>query len=231
MGFWLQLGVSGFRMDAVPFLIGRKGADVTPRKDYELLHEMRDFLQWRRRDAILLAEANVPPRREPRVLRRARRPPADDAELPGQPAAVLRAGDRRHQAAGAGAARRPTSGRTAAQWVQLPAQPRRARSRPADRGAAPEGLRRVRPDEGHAALRPRHPPAARADARQRSAPPRARLQPAVHAARHADAAVRRRDRHGRRPVAARARMRAHADAVVGRAERRVLNRAARPSGR
>ena len=28
MGFWLQLGVSGFRMDAVPFLIERKGADV-----------------------------------------------------------------------------------------------------------------------------------------------------------------------------------------------------------
>ena len=61
MGFWLQLGVSGFRMDAVPFLIERKGAGVAPRKDYELLHEMRDFLQWRRRDAILLAEANVPP--------------------------------------------------------------------------------------------------------------------------------------------------------------------------
>ena len=61
MGFWLQLGVCGFRMDAVPFLIERKGAGVTPRKDYELLHEMRDFLQWRRRDAILLAEANVPP--------------------------------------------------------------------------------------------------------------------------------------------------------------------------
>jgi maltose alpha-D-glucosyltransferase/alpha-amylase len=61
MGYWLQLGVSGFRMDAVPFLIERKGADVTARKDYELLHQLRDFLQWRRRDAILLAEANVPP--------------------------------------------------------------------------------------------------------------------------------------------------------------------------
>jgi maltose alpha-D-glucosyltransferase/alpha-amylase len=61
MGFWLQLGVSGFRMDAVPFLIEKKGVGVKPRKDYELLHEMRDFLQWRRRDAILLAEANVPP--------------------------------------------------------------------------------------------------------------------------------------------------------------------------
>ena len=61
MGFWLQLGVCGFRMDAVPFLIERKGAGVVPRKDYELLHQMRDFLQWRRRDAILLAEANVVP--------------------------------------------------------------------------------------------------------------------------------------------------------------------------
>jgi maltose alpha-D-glucosyltransferase / alpha-amylase len=64
MGFWLQLGVSGFRMDAVPFLISKKGADQggkPAQKDYELLHEMRDFLQWRRRDAILLAEANVVP--------------------------------------------------------------------------------------------------------------------------------------------------------------------------
>lgn len=60
MGFWLELGASGFRMDAVPFLIERKGADVEHEKDYELLHEMRDFLQWRTGDAILLAEANVP---------------------------------------------------------------------------------------------------------------------------------------------------------------------------
>jgi maltose alpha-D-glucosyltransferase/alpha-amylase len=61
MGFWLQLGVSGFRMDAVPFLVERKGANVKPVKDFALLEEMRRFLQWRARDAILLAEANVPP--------------------------------------------------------------------------------------------------------------------------------------------------------------------------
>ena len=61
MGFWLQLGVAGFRMDAVPFLISSKGAGVHPKQDYELLHQMRDFLQWRRRDAIMLTEANVPP--------------------------------------------------------------------------------------------------------------------------------------------------------------------------
>jgi maltose alpha-D-glucosyltransferase/alpha-amylase len=61
MGYWLALGVAGFRMDAVPFLISAKGAGVEPTKDFEFLHELREFLQWRRRDAVLLAEANVPP--------------------------------------------------------------------------------------------------------------------------------------------------------------------------
>jgi maltose alpha-D-glucosyltransferase/alpha-amylase len=61
MGFWLQLGVSGFRMDAVPFLIEKKGAGIEPQQDFSLLKEMRDFLQWRSGEAILLAEANVPP--------------------------------------------------------------------------------------------------------------------------------------------------------------------------
>ena len=61
MGFWLQLGVSGFRMDAVPFLIEKKGAGIEHQQDFNLLKEMRDFLQWRSSEAILLAEANVPP--------------------------------------------------------------------------------------------------------------------------------------------------------------------------
>lgn len=61
MGFWLQLGVSGFRMDAVPFLIEKKGPNVAHQQDFGLLKEMRDFLQWRTGDAILLAEANVLP--------------------------------------------------------------------------------------------------------------------------------------------------------------------------
>jgi maltose alpha-D-glucosyltransferase / alpha-amylase len=61
MGFWLQLGVSGFRMDAVPFLIEKKGAGLEHQQDFNLLKEMRDFLHWRSGEAILLAEANVPP--------------------------------------------------------------------------------------------------------------------------------------------------------------------------
>jgi len=62
MGFWIQLGVSGFRMDAVPFVIGSKGANVkAPREQYDMLRTFREFLQWREGDAIILAEANVMP--------------------------------------------------------------------------------------------------------------------------------------------------------------------------
>jgi maltose alpha-D-glucosyltransferase / alpha-amylase len=63
MGFWIQLGVSGFRMDAVPFVISTKGADVkTPRERYDMLRDLREFLQWRVGDSIILAKANVLPR-------------------------------------------------------------------------------------------------------------------------------------------------------------------------
>ncbi|MBW4649129.1 MAG: alpha-amylase family protein [Kastovskya adunca ATA6-11-RM4] len=58
MGFWLELGVSGFRLDAAPFLIELTGTDSSE-DPYEYLKEMRNFLSWRRGDAIILAEANV----------------------------------------------------------------------------------------------------------------------------------------------------------------------------
>jgi maltose alpha-D-glucosyltransferase/alpha-amylase len=62
MGFWIQLGVSGFRMDAVPFVIATKGAKVKkPVEQYEMLRTFREFLQWREGEAIILAEANVQP--------------------------------------------------------------------------------------------------------------------------------------------------------------------------
>jgi maltose alpha-D-glucosyltransferase/alpha-amylase len=60
IAFWLQLGVAGFRVDAVPFLIepaGIEGSHPKPRFDY--LHQFRNLLSWRRGDAILLGEANV----------------------------------------------------------------------------------------------------------------------------------------------------------------------------
>jgi maltose alpha-D-glucosyltransferase / alpha-amylase len=62
MGFWIQLGVSGFRMDAVPFIIATKGPKVRkPVEQYDMLRSLREFLQWRQGDCIVLAEANVLP--------------------------------------------------------------------------------------------------------------------------------------------------------------------------
>jgi maltose alpha-D-glucosyltransferase/alpha-amylase len=62
MGFWLQLGVSGFRMDAVPFVISAKDANIRrPIEQYDMLRMFREFLTWREGDAIILGEANVLP--------------------------------------------------------------------------------------------------------------------------------------------------------------------------
>jgi maltose alpha-D-glucosyltransferase / alpha-amylase len=63
MGYWLELGVAGFRVDAVPFLLetpapGKK----PPALKFDYLTEMRQFLQWRCEAGILLGEANVLPR-------------------------------------------------------------------------------------------------------------------------------------------------------------------------
>jgi maltose alpha-D-glucosyltransferase / alpha-amylase len=62
MGFWLQLGVSGFRLDAVPFLIEYRGVPdrEQPKGDpHQYLNELRDFVSWRRAEGMLLAEANI----------------------------------------------------------------------------------------------------------------------------------------------------------------------------
>ena len=62
MGFWIQQGVSGFRMDAVPFIISTKGPNVRkPKEQFDMLRIFREFLQWRQGDCIILAEANVLP--------------------------------------------------------------------------------------------------------------------------------------------------------------------------
>ncbi|WP_432900238.1 alpha-amylase family protein [Micromonospora matsumotoense] len=60
--FWLQLGVSGFRMDAVPFIIEQtEPGNPNASKDFDFLTDLRQHVQWRRGDAVLLAEANVEP--------------------------------------------------------------------------------------------------------------------------------------------------------------------------
>ena len=62
VGFWLEQGLSGFRVDAVPFMLEPMGmpggALVDP---HELLRDLRRFIGRRRGDAILLGEVNLPP--------------------------------------------------------------------------------------------------------------------------------------------------------------------------
>lgn len=64
IGFWLQLGLDGFRVDAVPFFIetkGIEGADLANYHDpHDYLRSMRSLLNRRRGDAMLLGEVNVP---------------------------------------------------------------------------------------------------------------------------------------------------------------------------
>ena len=61
MGFWLAQGLSGFRVDAVPFLIEPtglpEGAIVDP---HELLRDLRRHLNRRNGEAVLLGEVNLP---------------------------------------------------------------------------------------------------------------------------------------------------------------------------
>jgi trehalose synthase len=60
-GFWLELGVDGFRVDAVPYLLETGGIDDEPALDpHAYLKDLRAFISRRRGDALLLGEVNLP---------------------------------------------------------------------------------------------------------------------------------------------------------------------------
>jgi trehalose synthase len=61
IGFWLEVGLSGFRIDAVPFLIEQVGGDHPAVADpHDYLRDIAEFANRRRGDVMLLAEANEP---------------------------------------------------------------------------------------------------------------------------------------------------------------------------
>jgi maltose alpha-D-glucosyltransferase/alpha-amylase len=64
IGYWLELGVSGFRVDAVPFIIEEspRGGRGKPQLRFDYLAEMRRILEWRSASTVLLGEANVIPK-------------------------------------------------------------------------------------------------------------------------------------------------------------------------
>ena len=145
MGFWIQLGVSGFRMDAVPFVIATKGA-----KRQEAV-EQYDMLR---------ALPRIP------AVARGRRDHSRRSQCAAaNPTWSISAtdGDRMHMMfnfqvnqnlfyalAAADAGRwskrcKATKPRPATRAMgSVSAQSRRTRSRAADRGAAPDGVRALR---------------------------------------------------------------------------------------
>jgi len=64
MGYWLQLGISGFRVDAVPFVIETDGIDSEEvarfHDPHAFLRDLRSFVGRRTGDGILLGECNLP---------------------------------------------------------------------------------------------------------------------------------------------------------------------------
>ncbi len=60
VGFWLEIGLSGFRVDAVPFLLETDGIshrmEIAP---HDWLRELRSFLGRRCGDALLMGEVNL----------------------------------------------------------------------------------------------------------------------------------------------------------------------------
>jgi len=63
VGYWLSLGLDGFRVDAVPFLLEQgpewKGSGHDP---HEWMKELRAYISRRNGEAVLLGEVNVPPK-------------------------------------------------------------------------------------------------------------------------------------------------------------------------
>src|SRR3712207_3199900 len=60
MGFWLQLGLSGFRVDAVPFFLETQGEDPDFPDPHAFLRDLRSFLGRRTGGGVLLGEVNLP---------------------------------------------------------------------------------------------------------------------------------------------------------------------------
>ena len=59
MKFWLDMGIDGFRADAVPYLIEREGTNCENLPEtHEILKSFRTFLDEHYQDKVLLAEAN-----------------------------------------------------------------------------------------------------------------------------------------------------------------------------
>ena len=176
VGFWLELGLSGFRVDAAPFLIELTGAEQAEEGDpHEYLRDLRAFLARRRATRSCSPRRTCPRPTSAASSAVARRCMVFNFVANQRLFLLVR---RQNGAAGRGAGRDAPHPR--GQPVgQFREEPRRAQLGQAHRRRTRGGVRRVRARRGHAHLRPRHPPPGPAHAGWRPPPAGARLQPAV----------------------------------------------------
>ena len=217
---WLDIGVDGFRLDAIPYLCEREGTNNENLPEtHAIIKKIRAELDAYAPGKLLLAEANqwpedvsayfgdgdechmayhfpLMPRIYMAIAQEDRFPIADilrqTPDIPGE----LPVG-------------------------AVPAQPRRAHARNGDRRRARLSVVDLRHRSARA-HQSRHPPPPRAADGQRPAQDRADELAADVAARHADHLLRRRDRHGRQHLSRRPQRRAHADAMDARPQRRLF---------
>ena len=220
--YWLDMGVDGLRLDAIPYLVERDGTNNENLPEtHDVLKEIRAEMDAHYPDRMLLAEANQWPEDT--------RPYFGDGDechmgvpLPADAAHVHGAGpggppsDHRHHPPDAGHPGQLPVG-------DLPAQPRRADARDGDR----RGARLPVADLRQGLPRPhqsRHPPPPGAADGQRPAQDRADERAAAVDARHAGHLLRRRDRHGRQLLSS-----ATATACARRCSGRATATAASPA--
>jgi glycosidase len=231
MGLWLRLGLAGFRVDAVPFLIADvdTAGDDVPGHPHEYLKALRSFLGRRRGDAILLSEVNLPHKEQQAYFGG-----SDGDELTmmfdfiGMEAMYLSlASEDARPVAKALTARPPIH--PDCQWATF------ARNhdelildKRLGRGTSGR-LRHLRARTCHADLRSRSEAAAADHGRRRFPPDPDGLQPALQPPRHTHALLRRRDRDGRGTPSGGSTGGPYPDAVGGHLQRRVLLSPSPPS--
>ena len=195
MRYWLDFGLDGFRLDAVPYLFEREGTNCENLPEtHEFLREVRRTIDAEYPDRVLLAEANQWPADVVEYFG-----DGDECHMAFQFPVMPRMfmAMRREEAMPIDRDPRADAGDPGDDAVgPLPAQPRRAHARDGHRRGTRLHVRGVRQGPADAA-QPRHPAPPRTAARERARRHRARDRSALLAAREPDPLLRRRDRHGR----------------------------------
>ena len=188
--FWLDMGMDGFRLDAVPYLYEREGTNC------ENLPETHAFLaDAARRSSTASTRQGAARRGQPvargrgRLLRHRGAPECHMSfHFPLMPRMFMALRSEQRYPITEILERTPHIPRRAV--GHLPAQPRRTDPRDGHRRRARLHVGRVRARSAHEA-QPRHPPPPRTAAQQRPAPDGTVLRAAALAARRADPLLRR----------------------------------------